>query len=249
MSSPVVGEMLEANPGLEIAIASGCYFPQNSKFKLGKWVKVFSATDGSPLRTLETAACSASAPALADITGDGINEVILPINGHRAIGGDGTGDVQAWEVASGTKLWNWIPRYQNRNDDYLGEHRGAVIADIDGNGSLEVLVANAGSIAIADAITGTQLTCATNQCGDDEVVLGLNGNIANTPAVGDLDGDGDLEIVASGNHRNATAAVGSSGMIFVWTDLASVLTSSPGTLPSYSAPWPQWRGSAERRGG
>jgi hypothetical protein len=72
----------------------------------------------------------------------------------------------------------------------------------------------------------------------------------NTPAVGDLDGDGDLEVVAGGSHagtQNPYTGT-ANGYLYAWTDFAGKLGSPAGAHPAYSAPWPMFRGNAAHTG-
>lgn len=236
-SSPSVGELISGNAGLEIVIGSGCYFPEGSKNKRGKWVKILSAGTGKVLRTLDAPACSASSPAIADIDEDGANEVVATINGASAIGGDGKSRLIAWEPESGKVLWSLIPRTRGGNDAYGGNYMSPVVADIDGNGSLEVLVSNNSGVAVYSGKDGSALSCEERTCDDDDLLLSTTSVLKGSPTIADLNNDGVLEVIVSGSHSGAE----NEGTIFVWTAFSSIMNSPVGSLISYYAPWPRFR--------
>ncbi len=240
MSSPSVAEVDPNSPGLEIVVGSGCYFPEGSSDKRGKWFKILRASDGQVLRTLTIQACSPSSAAVGDIDEDGIPEVVVTSSGDSSLGGDGNSRIIAFNGESGTELWSVIPSYRGNNHSFGGYYISPVIADLDGNGSLEVAVGNLRAVGIYEGKTGAVLSCQSNDCAD-RAVFQTGGNMANTPAIGDLDGDGRPELVV-GN------ASGGSAVIYAWTRLNESISSAVGIFDSYSAPWPHYRQNAQRSG-
>ena len=243
-SSPVIADVLPDNPGQEVIIGSGCFFPQNSNAKRGAWVKVFDLRTGTELTTLNAPACFSSNPAVGDIDGDGLLEVVATVNGHTSIGGDGSGRLVAWKATNPEPLWSIVPRERGRNDDYLGFFMSPVIADVDGNGSLEIAISTGSSVGIYAGADGAALTCEATSCEDQPLTLFAWAKLKSTPAIGDVNNDGILDIVAAGGHDFN----GSSGMLYGWTNLSSELASAPGPHPAFSAPFPQYRGDAQHTG-
>lgn len=239
-SSPVVGDVLASNPGNEIVIGSGCYFPEKTTKKKGNWFKVIRPRDGKVLQTLPVSACSSSSAAIGDIDGDGKLEIVVTVNGDKSVGGDGSSRVMAFKAASKTPLWTFVPQGLGRRDSFGGNFISPVIADIDGNGSLEVIVPNSTFVYVLDGATGLPLVCNTHNCVDNSLVLDATERLVNSAAVGDLDSDGTLEIVAAGG----SASNAGHGAIYAWTNLMSVITSTSGSLTPFAVPWGRFRSNA-----
>jgi len=242
-SSPLAANLLDSNAGLEIAVGSSCYWPEASTNKNGKWIKILRPSDGAVLQTLNAPACVQSSPAVGDIDEDGALEIVATVSGAAAIGGDGKSDIVAWDPTNPNPKWSTSTGDPNSgdNDPYGGDLQSPVIADLDGNGSLEVIAANHWSVHVLKGKTGTPLTCQSLSCGSP-ISLFAWYTLKSTPAVGDINNDGKLDLViGGGNNLNL-----SHGQLYAWTNFAGVLklNSDVGTLPAYSAPWPQFRRDA-----
>lgn len=241
-SSPAIGNVLPSNPGPEIVIGSGCFFPAGSSDKLGKWVKLFDLA-GNELQTLNADDCTQSSPALGDLDDDGVLEVVIVTRGDPPDTGNDFSRVQAWNGEDPTPIWTTTPTDPNsgNNDPSGGDRQSPVIADIDGNGSLEVLVSNFWSVHVLQGNNGTPLTCQNPQCGGQPSLFAW-GTLKATPAVGDVNNDGMLDVVIGG--ENAPYLPG-RGVLYGWTNLDAVIDSPPGNQPAYSVPWGQFRRNGE----
>jgi len=240
-SSPVIADVMASNPGNEIIIGSGCFFPQNSRNKSGRWFKILSLKTGALLKTLNAPACSSSAAAVGDLDDDGQLEIVATVNGDKSVGGDGYGRVLAWKPDNSEPIWSVIPRTRGGNDEWLGHFSSPIIADLDMNGSPEVIVTNYGGVSIFNGRDGIQLTCEQRSC-DDKPSLIAAGALRTTPAVADLNADGQLDLILAGQNR----ASGKNAGVFGWTGFSGILNSTPGTQPPGVMPWPMARGNPAR---
>ena len=111
----------------------------------------------------------ASSVAIGDIDGDGRNEIV-------AVRSGGQGLIVFDDYTTGWEI-KW------ETDDFPMSWDGAYLADLDGNGSVEVVAGN----RVYDGATGDFL------CHNTEVT-----NTPRNSLTADLNGDGNLEIVAAG---------------------------------------------------
>jgi hypothetical protein len=99
-----------------------------------------------------------------------------------------------------------------------------VLADYNGDGRMEIFLSEAWTVAVVDG-TGQQITAPSYP--SSKPIYITSGSLINNPAVGDIDGDGKLELVAA-NSR-----------LTVWD-----LPQSTNTR----ADWPMFRRNATRTG-
>ena len=248
-SSPAIGDVLDTSPGDELVIGASCVFPYNSDTKRGRWVKIFRLSDGSLLQTLNSPECVESSPAIGDIDGDGKPEIVVNV-GWEGDNGITESETIAWDPENPTPKWRTIPRNANdaKNDPNGGNLQSPIIADINGDGIVEVITANLWSVVILRGYDGQQMTCIP-ECGSQPSLFAWY-TLKSTPAVGDINGDGVLDVVIGGGHAFAQPV---TAHLYAWTNLASAFPaqappSGYQTKPAYHAPWPQFRRSATNDG-
>jgi outer membrane protein assembly factor BamB len=240
-SSPVIADVIPGGDP-EIIVGSGCYFPENSNDKRGKWIKILRLSNGKVLRTLNTEACLNSTPAIADINGDGNLEIVATVNGNATATGTSRGKLAAWRADSSEPIWITEPRALGQNDFYLGTFQSPVIADIDGNGSLEIVIVNTAAVGVYDAATGTSYGCDTRTCNSHDLLLFTSSTLKNTPAIADLNLDGRLDLIIAGTSRAQQRQA-----VFAWTNFADLSFSAAGPHASYALPWGQFKKNAHRQ--
>jgi outer membrane protein assembly factor BamB len=233
--SPALGDVLPENPGNELVIASGCYFPENSRNKRGNWLKIINPRNGKTIKTLALTTCSNSSPALGDIDGDGLLEIVTIEEGRPSVGGDGRTRVVAFNPRIGEKIWSTIPRTKGRNDQLGAFFMSPIITDITGDKAKEVLVGNYKSITVLAGHSGTHLSCDETPCRANQFSFETKGKVTNTPAVADLDSDGGVDVIAA-----------QGSYISAWT-----LLQAPLTVPyveELEESWSMFRGGSNRSG-
>jgi hypothetical protein len=131
---------------------------------------------------------SMMSPAIGDIAGDSGLEVVT-------LGGDRK--LYAWHV-DGTPVngFPMTPRdlWGDTPVDFIN-YTGLVLADYDGDPKMEIFFNQAWVLTVVDG-NGQQLTNSNYPNGNAPVFYG-DGMLVNTPALGDIDNDGKLELVAT----------------------------------------------------
>jgi len=176
-----------------------------------------------------------ASPAVGDLDRDGVPEVVAADNEGRVYVWS-AGGTRRW--TAGTNLdWSGRPLRQfdearkgERNRTQRGFLGSPVLADLDGDGRLEVVAAamdrhlyawRAGGAAVAGfpALVVDRSKVASIDPATDQVTFNaqagdslMQGAIVDTPAVGDLTGDGRPEIVVGTNEEYDVNAPGEGGL-------------------------------------
>ncbi|MGB9872499.1 MAG: FG-GAP repeat domain-containing protein [Anaerolineae bacterium] len=225
LSSPALGD-IDNDGYLEIVIASGYGTP-------GRQNLVYAWNhDGTPVRGWPVEAVGASVvmapPALGDIDNDGEIEIVVGCgNGYQP---DSCDKLYAWNP-DGTPM----PRFpmaltsrMNYPQPYTSMPYSPVLADINGDGTVEILMGRLGdwAITVVNPVQGTY-EWTSHQ---------TPGGLVASPVVDDIDGDGLLETVIGGidyNYGNERGAV------YIWDE------TGPANPPP---PWPMFHHDVRRTG-
>ncbi len=241
-SSPALGD-LTGDGRLEIVAGTGncwsdptCPTPRNYP-GVGEYVNAWDHT-GTPLPGWPVPVAAGTfpfaSPALADLDGDDELEVIV---NSRTSPNSFAGRVYALNV-DGTNVPGWpvqptVPAGVG-TVVHPSTEASPVVADLDGDGNLEVLLVSNFDLVVWDK-DGTQLSRDIFPPDPGDLVLESSGPLSSSPAVGDLDGDGDLEVVIG----STTSVSLTTGQLYAWD--------FEGANTPQALAWPTFRNSADNR--
>ena len=212
-SSPAIGD-LDGDGRPEIIHGTGDFFQGNvdAGYRIYVW-----NTDGTLKWSARTDGFVHSAPALADLTGDGKLEIVAY--------GAGAKRVYAWRH-NGSELWSQVPTNFQGNSNPVPLIGSPIIAAYTTNQPMVYANVLWDSV-ILDGRNGAQLT-ASRFPGDSRpgYVSGYT-TADNAAAVGDLDGDGKLELVLASADNS-----GRQGQIAFWR--------LPAAATPANMPWPMF---------
>jgi len=164
-------------------------------------------------------------PALGDIDGDGQLEVVI-----------GEGDIY---ITNDNKLYAWnadgslvpgmpcMPPTPNYGSSSYPMMYSPVIADIDGDGTTEILITHVGAWGIVVVEPNGAVSDATSHT--------TQGALYSSPLVDDIDNDGQLEVITAGEHFFNN----SKGAIWIWDENGSTTARQP---------WPMFHRDYRRTG-
>ncbi|HEX7771291.1 MAG TPA: Ig-like domain-containing protein, partial [Pyrinomonadaceae bacterium] len=173
-----------------------------------------------------TKAAAVNAPAIGDIDGDGVPEVVAG-NDKVLENGAWTNYLYAWH-ADGTIMPNWPVKYDRFISFTAFGYGAPALADLDQDGRADIIVSSDTLGGSCSALNAYRFD-GSKVAGFPKPTLDTGAFVTNTVAVDDLDGDGFMEM----------AWIDHDALLYVW-DL-----SAPSTAV---APWPMFQHDAPHSG-
>jgi len=241
-SSPAVGDV-DNDGQLEIVVGTGTYLKNK-----GYYVRVFNynpsgaaVTDRLVEKwTLATDGRVFSSPALGDLNTDGYLDIVAVAaigDGPEQGGANAGSKVFGWSGQTGAKLFE--TQICDSFGNHYTTHTSPSIAAVgrDGDSGLKILFGHSWEIGILNS-DGSYYT-DSGPCYDNEttnITYWTNYSTYGTPASGDIDHDGKVEVVIANGQSLEHPNV---GVLHVW---------EPG-MSTGGLPWPMFRQNPRHSGG
>jgi hypothetical protein len=223
-SSPVLGD-IDGDGRLEVVVGSGVTVEGGDGRRVYAWNDDGSTASGWPK---STGGDMYAPPALGDLDGDGDLEVIIGCGTENEASPPPCTSLYVWD-GDGSPLPGFPvspPGNGTVSSDPNGLPYTPVLADYDGDGTVEILVVNRWSWGIS--------TVDGDGTPHNDVSLQSQSGFSSPPLVDDLDNDGQLEIANGGAYNN-----GSNGGVYIW-DVAGG--------EGAALPWPMFQHDVQRTG-
>jgi hypothetical protein len=244
-SSPAVAD-IDNDQKLEIVVGTGTHLAGKGYYVSAYEIDLSKPTPRERLilkwRNATGGRVFAS-PAVGDLNGDGADDVVVT----SYIGDNGAegSEVFAWDGNTGQQL------FRTRSCNFMGQslatQSSPTLADLDGDGKLEVLYSHAWEVTVLNH-DGTYYTdysnptypgapfnsaCARTTAPTTTKTYYTKYTLNASPAVADLDGNGKVEVVIAGGYDST----GQRGGIYAWTNHANG-----------ARPWPMFHHDAAHTG-
>lgn len=229
-STPAIADL--NNDGVpDIAVGTGTYYATTTGTDKGRRFMAYDGASGGFLAGWNsyaniweggqtTTSGTPSPPAIGDITGDGQLDVVAFSFDNK---------IYAWH-ADGTAVAGF-PVSPSAVAFTFDVGRGPILADYNGDGDMEIFFAANTSVLVLDG-NGAQIVGQNGRYWLEPLVAS-GFRIVNTPAIGDLDGNGKLDLVVSSGLDGLDTG---TGRVVVW----EVQNSSP------AADWPMFKQNPAR---
>lgn len=227
-SSPAIGD-INGDGWLDIVVGTGTAKSSGGN-NVYAWDHNGNLLPGWPTTTGSNMPAS---PALGDLDGDGDLEVVI---------GCGTeidascnwlyawhGDATPVDPPGPTVFPVWPPNNSWTGDTAQGLPFPPVLADYDGDGSVEILIVHRGSFGIATVNSDGQSA--------NDPALKTNYALQSAPLVDDIDNDGKVEIAIGGVYQQNPNG---NGAVYIWDGWNGAVN---GALP-----WPMFHHDVQRTG-
>jgi hypothetical protein len=214
VTTPALGD-LDGDGDLEIVI-------EGIDRRIHAWHHNGTAVNGWPISQWDGDALwrgGLSSPALGDLDGDGLPEVVVGTMSPLT-GGQTNKEATLWAINGDSTS---VPGFPVKTEQML--HSSPALGDIDGDSKLEIVSAVGWGTPSRENIVYAWNHDGTLVPNWPQETAGVT---AAPPALGDIDGDGELEIVVGCGNNYATS---SCNMLHAWNDDgSSVFTAQP---PAY----------------
>ena len=146
---------------------------------------------------------------VADYNNDGVLDFYIPDHGLGTH--DGVRDSYFLSQSNGT--WLESSSTHLSHDNFVVFDHGGAVGDIDNDGDMDVVITNTGPSSYG---TNTRLWCLMNDGTGYLKKRGCGGHFSFAIELGDMDGDGDLDLVQAGLEQSDCKHCNITGI--VWND-------------------------------